>query len=213
MASCTFRPGNLDASGDNLYGPRSCHRPFIDWARYVFDMNRGDWDEGFGWTDACSVRRPFGRTLNGLWCLAYSAEDFRNESFDSNILQWGCRYARREIDELDGRCGRDNVIAQTFWGPIIDNRTVLFLDFFAQSVSLRAGSVIHEARHAHGCNHNRGTRDSSWGYNGAWRFQVAWLAWFVAAGAHTTAAMREMARDRANTIINENFSSHPGFNI
>lgn len=166
MASCTFNVPNLDATGDTLYGPRICSQIFIDWAWEAFDFDSGDWDDGFGWESVCDNRRPLSRTMSGNWCLTYSAQDYRNESYDLNILQWGCRFARNAIDELHGRCGSDS-IAWTQWGPFIDSETELYLAFFAQAVSLRAGTLIHEARHADGRGHDKGDNDSSWGYNGA----------------------------------------------
>ena len=39
MTSCTFNVPDLNASGDNLYGPRICWQPFIDWAWDAFDFD------------------------------------------------------------------------------------------------------------------------------------------------------------------------------
>lgn len=213
MATCTFNVPNLDATGDTLYGPRICNQPFIDWAWNAFDFDKDDWDDGFGYEEVCNNRRPLSRTMSGVWCLTYSAENYQNESFDSNILQWGCRFARNAIDELDGRCGDGSAIAATWRGAFVDDRTELYLGYFAQAVSLRAGSLVHEARHADGRGHDAGNKDSSWGYNGAWRWQVCWLAWFAAVGTRTSAAMKTAARQRANNILNSNFIQHPGFNV
>ncbi len=213
MATCTFNVPNLDATGDNLYGPRICNQPFISWAWDAFDFDKDDWDDGFGYEEVCNNRRPLSRTMSGIWCLTYSAENYQNESYDSNILQWGCRFARNAIDELDGRCGDGSAIAWSTWGPFVNDRTELYLGYFAQGVSLRAGTLVHEARHADGRGHDAGNNDSSWGYNGAWRWHVCWLAWFAAAGTRTSAAMKTAARQRANNIINTRFVQHPGFNV
>jgi hypothetical protein len=212
MTTCTFTVPDLNASGDNLYGPRICWQAFIDWAWDAFDFDHDDWDDGFGYEAVCDNRLPLSRTMSGIWCLTYSAPDYTNESYDSNILQWGCRFARNAIDELDGRCG-SGAIAWTQWGPFVDDKTELYLAYFAQGVSLRAGTLVHEARHADGKGHDSGSNDSSWGYNGAWRWQVCWLAWFAFAGTRTSTAMKTMARQRANNIINSNFDTHPGFNV
>ena len=198
------------------------HPSLIDWAWDAFDFDKGDWDEGFGYNAVCNNTQPLCRALSGVWCLTYSSPHFPRESYNSNILEWGCRFARNAIDELDARCGISTctpgacsgTIARTQWGPIIDNWTRLFLPYFYnQGVSLRAGTLIHEARHADGKGHNRANNDSSWGYKGAWRWQVAWLAWFAFEGANTSAAMRTQATQRANNIINYNFDTHPGFNV
>ena len=39
MTSCTFNVPDLNASGDNLYGPRICWQPFIDWAWDALDFD------------------------------------------------------------------------------------------------------------------------------------------------------------------------------
>lgn len=214
MASCTYSVPDLNASGDNLYGPRVCWQQFIDWAWEAFDFDRDDWDEGFGYEAVCDNTQPLCRALAGVFCLTYSSPNFPRESYDSNILEWGCRFARNAIDELDARCGDGTAIASTRTGPLIDNYTRLFLSFFyGQGVSLRAGTLVHEARHADGKGHDSGNNDSSWAYNGAWRWQVCWLAWYAAEGVNSSIAMREQARQRANNIINSRFDTHPGFNV
>jgi hypothetical protein len=214
MATCTASVPDLNASGDNLYGPRICWQAFVDWAWDAFDFDKGDWDDGFGYDQVCDNTRPLCRTLSGIYCLTYSSPNFPRESYDSNILEWGCRFARNAIDELDARCGDGTAIAYSVWGPIIDNYTQLYLlYFYGQGVSLRAGTLVHEARHADGRGHDSGNNDSSWGYNGAWRWQVCWLAWFAVDGQGTSLAMKTQARQRANNIINNNFNTHPGFNV
>ncbi len=214
MANCTATVPNLNTSGDNLYGPRICWQAFIDWAWDAFDFDKNDWDQGFGYHSVCDNRRPLSRTLSGVWCLTYSSPNFPRESYNSNILEWGCRFARNAIDELDARCGGGGAIARTQWGPFVNDWTQLYIPYwYGQGVSLRAGTLIHEARHADGKGHNSGNNDSSWGYNGAWRWQVAWLAWFAFEGRSTSTAMKNQARQRANNIINNNFDTHPGFNV
>jgi hypothetical protein len=215
MASCTYTVPDLAASGDVLYGPRICNQPFIDWAWDAFDFDKEDWDEGFGWDSACDITQPLARTFSGIWCLTYSAADYGNESYDADILHWGCRYARTHIDELDGRCGDGSAYARTHSGGLfVDEWTRLFLGFFyAIPVPDRAATLVHESRHAGGSHHDSGTNDSSWEYNGAWRWHVCWLAWFAFAGTRTTNAMKTLARQRANVILASNFAKPPGFTV
>jgi hypothetical protein len=214
MATCSYTVPNLDTSGDNLYGPRICWQPFIDWAWNAFDFDQGDWDDGFGYDNVCNNTQPLSRALSGIWCLTYSSPNFPRESYNSNILEWGCRFARNHIDELDARCGSGSAFARTQWGAFADDWTQLYLPFFySQGVSRRAGTILHESRHADGKGHDSGNNDSSWGYNGAWRWHVAWLAWFAFEGQHASAAMKTQATQRANNILNNNFDTHPGFNV
>ena len=214
MASCTYSAGDLAASGDTLYGPRSCWQAFIDFVWDAYDFDKGDWDDGFGWYDACNVSKPLARTFNALWVLEYSAPDPFNESYSMPILYWAGRYSRSNIDELDGRCGDGSAFARTTWGFLVDNRTQLFMPFFySLAAAVRAGTIIHEARHASWKGHDDGNNDSSWGYNGAWRYHVCWLAWFMNQCQNTTAAMKALARQRANSILSGRFTTDPGFRI
>jgi hypothetical protein len=215
MTTCQAAAGDLNASGDNLYGPRSCPQDFIDWAWDAYDFDKEDWDQGFGWSAPCDVSLPLGRTFNGVWCLEFSAPDADNESYDKPIINWAGRFARDNIDELDARCGTSSTrIAKTWSGAFVDDRTELYLPYFyGPTVPMRAGTLIHEARHANGVSHNSGGNDSSWGYNGAWRFQVSWLAWFARACQNTTLALKASAVQRANVILDRNFVTDPGFRI
>lgn len=107
-----------------------------------------------------------------------------------------------------------------------EKRVVLWLNFFFnRDVPSRASTLVHEARHIGGKAHdadfpawsNRepGTSgaDSAWGYQGAWMYQALYLWWFYADGRRTTPAMRNLAKQRANDIINNCFATHPGFTI
>ena len=79
MATCTASVPDLNASGDNLYGPRICWQAFIDWAWDAFDFDKGDWDDGFGYDQVCDNTRPLCRTLSGIYCLTYSSPNFPRE--------------------------------------------------------------------------------------------------------------------------------------
>lgn len=216
MASCTATPGNLDASGDRLYGPRSCWQAFIDWAWDAYDFDKSDWDDGFGWHAACDIRLPLARTFNAIFCLEYSSPDPSNESFSMPILWWGGRYARSHIDELDARCGDGTAFAATRTGGLfVDEWTRLYLGFFYnEDVPERASTLIHEARHADaGKGHDRNGRDPDWAYNGANRFQIAWLAWFINQGENTSLALKTRARQAANFRLATRFATDPGFRL
>jgi hypothetical protein len=217
MSHCEYTVPNLTASGDGLYAARICNQPFIDWAWDIFDFDRDDWDEGFGWEAPCDISQPLARTFAAIWCLTYSAEDYRDEGDGRDILHWGGRYARSHIDELDGRCGPDDksVVARTHSGGLfVDEWTQLYMPFFYQrSVPERAGTLVHESRHAGGRPHDAGNLDSSWEYNGAWRWHVCWLAWFASTGRRTSTAMQLLARQRANIILTTGFVNPPGFTV
>ena len=89
----------------------------------------------------------------------------------------------------------------------------------------RASTLVHEARHMGGKDHNanfpagsvfgagNSGADSNWEYEGAWMYETLYLWWFFAAGARTTTAMKQRARQVGNVIIDNAFATHPGFNI
>ncbi len=228
MASCTYTVPDKNASGDNLYGARICSQPFIDyaWNTYGFSGNKGYWDDGFGWHDPCNTSKPLARAFNGCWLLTYSAPDYLNESWSSPILNWARRYVRTNIDDLRSKCGDGSAIARSYSGLFVNDRVELYLGFFySKDVPGRAETLVHEARHQGGKPHNatfpsgsvfgagKDGADSSWAYNGAWMYGALYLWWFYAAGARTTTAMKQRARQRGNLVIDNAFATHPGYSI
>ncbi|MGA8054175.1 MAG: hypothetical protein WCA12_10020 [Burkholderiales bacterium] len=180
----------------------------------------------FGWEDACNTSKPLARAFNACYLLTYSAQDYQNESWNSPILNWGRRYVRNNIDDLRSKCGDGSAIARSFSGAFVDDRVELYLGFFySKDVPGRAETLLHEARHMGGKSHNanfpagsvfgagKSGADSSWSYEGAWMYGALYLWWFYAAGARTTSALRERARQRGNLVIDNAFATHPGFSI
>jgi hypothetical protein len=229
MATCTYTVPDRDASGDNFYGQFICDQLYIDyfWTTYGFSGNKDYWDDGFGWDDPCNTDQPLARTFNACYLLTYSAEDYLNDSWDApqNVLQWGRRYVRNNIDDLQSKCGDGTAWARSISGIFVDDRVELYLGFFySAAVVERAGALVHEARHQGGKPHNAnlppgsgyGTgpyADSDLDYQGAWTFETGYLWWFYAAGARTTSAMRERARQTGNFNLDNAFATHPGFSI
>lgn len=235
-ATCTI-PATPDQF-DNHYTPLwGCQQAFINdmWSRYDFD--KGDWDSGFGYHDACNNAKPLKRTFNALQVLAYSVTPNPHcNSNVSNIGEWAYCWAGNQIDELDGRCGSGNASsgsrARTQFGPIIDNWTRLYWPFFyGESVVQRAGTIFHEARHAHGwCNHGgscpRGSScDKSWNDGcfgvgsgsgaGANTYQVLWLNWFAttARSGWINSTIRANAVAEANSILSRAYQNDPCFRM
>lgn len=223
MATCTHTVPDKSASGDNLYGAVICNQAYIDyfWNAYGFQGNKNYWDDGFGWEEACNTSKPLARAFNGCYLLTYSAEDYQNESWSSPILNWGRRYVRNNIDDLRSKCGDGSAIARAS-GDTVE----VYLGFFyTKDVPGRAETLIHESRHVGGKPHNdsfpagsvfgagKSGADSNWGYEGAWMYGALYLWWFYAAGARTTSAMRERARQRGNLVIDNAFATHPGYSI
>jgi hypothetical protein len=217
---------NKNTSGDNLYGSRICGQAFIDWAWTAHGFRKNYWDDGFGYYDVCNTNKPLARTLNAIWLLNYSADDYWNEQWSNNILHWGRRYVRNQLDDLRSKCGDGSAIARSYSGWFVDDRVELYMGYwYSKDVPGRAETLIHESRHQGGRSHNakfpagsvfgagKSGADSSWGFQGAWMYGALYLWWFYADGRRTTSALRQAARNRANLVIDNAFATHPGFTI
>jgi hypothetical protein len=226
MATCYYSVPDKNTSGDNLYGSNICYQPFVDWAWDAFDFDSDYWQDGWGFDDPCNTDKPLARILNAIWLLAYSAEDYWNEDWSNDILHWGCRYVRNQMDDLQAHCGDGSANAATITGPFTDDRIEVYLPFFyEENVPARAGTLMHEARHMGGKPHNanfppwsaygpgRSGADSSWEYNGAFMYEALYLWWFYAAGSRTTSALRQSAKQGAQFEIDNAFATHPGIVI
>lgn len=197
-----------------------------DWMSFFlshYDMNQNDWDDGFGWDQPCDLGRPLARTFNGIYTLHYSHRDppRRTDDFSGSILRWGGNYAMDHIDELDAGCGDGSAYARTQYGPFVDNWTDLYLGFFYEEWPVeRAGTLLHESRHAAGVGHDagencgrKGSCDPEWNTNGANTWQVLWLWWYAVDAVNAPPASRTKALDRANLILATAFANDPGFRI
>lgn len=215
-----------------------CNQTWVNYFWDAYDFDKDDWDNGFGFSNACDTSRPLGRTMNAIYIVNYAdgPGSKSRSDFSGSILHWGGNYTMREIDELDARCGSGTKRAYTQWGWQ-DNYTRLYLPFFYnENVVERAGTLVHEARHADWCGHNGNdgsnkcpARSSSCDESfdngcsgigspngrGATGFQALWLWWFtVDADSITgTSTRKAFARDEANRIFSTMFDSNPCFNI
>lgn len=228
MATCSYTVPDKTASGDNYYGGFICWQPYVDyfWDTYGFRGNKNYWDDGFGWHDCCNTDKPLARTFNACYLLTYSASDYENDSYSSSCLNWARRYVREHIDDLRSKCGDGSAIARSYSGCGADDRVELYLGYwYTKNVPGRAETLIHEARHQGGKPHNanfpagsiygagNSGADSNWDYEGAWMYAALYLWWFYAAGTRTTSAMRDLARQRGNVVIDNCFAAHPGYSI
>ncbi|HEU4405983.1 MAG TPA: VCBS repeat-containing protein [Polyangiaceae bacterium] len=218
-------PLDPSISGDLYYSAfGTCEPWFFDHFWDAYDFDEVNWNEGFGHDNTCNVNLPLARTMNAIYALTYSSPtpDYHSsDGYQGDILEWGGLYAPKKIDELDGSCeGPPGVIASTWNEPIIDNLTELYLPFFySNNVAQRAATIIHEARHASGSDHDAycggATKqcDSSWDYNGAYRYDVAWAAQFVERGVGAPAHLKARLTDDANNELAGFFAVDPGFRL
>lgn len=78
------------AQFDSFYGSNwNCSQSRVDdmWSR--FDFDKGDWDNGMGWEDACNNALPLKRTFNALQVLAYSVTSWSSPIDCVNSLSAG----------------------------------------------------------------------------------------------------------------------------
>jgi Repeat of unknown function (DUF346) len=235
MASCAYptqTPLLLRVSGDRLFGDQLV-REFTDWALRTHGFDEDDWNEGFGWDDSFDVTMPLGRTLAALWLLNFSAPNSDDEDYRSDILNWARRYVRVNADELLARCG-DGSRAARAMDVLGDEWTELYIRggfFYTANVPRRAGILLHEARHHGGSSHDApfpadsvyagrdDGADSSWTYDGAFKYEALYLARFADAGQIPSPAddplrpliLRGRARSAANFILDNCFERDPGF--
>lgn len=223
MTTCSAPPvPDQNATGDAFYGASICNQSYIDyfWNTYGFQGNKAYWVNGWGWSDPCNTTLPLARAFNGCYALTYSAQNYLDDAYSSACLNWARRYVREHIDDLRAFCGDGTKIAQYSGGTVS-----LFLGFFyTKNAPGRAETLLHESRHgakSHNAKFPAGSTfgegkdgaDSSWDYHGAWMYGALYLWWYYAQGARTTSALRELARQRANVVIDGAFATHPGFSI
>ena len=188
------------------YCPNGSPAAFVSQMKDYYDMERDEWNDGFGWTVPCDSTRAFGRTLNALQILHFASPNApsRTDDFAGNLLRWGGNYAIRHIAELRAICG-DSAYATTTTNLVPGLRkTELKKKFFWQLGPVaRAAVLVHEARHADGCRHNGGdganacklngktcqSADESWEDGcmyfdtvGANYYGIVWVHWYLIEG-------------------------------
>jgi len=236
MASAcdTFRKAEAPVMMSNW-----CRDVWIDFFREAYSFDEEDWNDGFGWSVPCDLHRPQARIFQAIELLHFSSpnEPQFTDDFSGNFLRWAGNYAIDSFDELDGRCSNGTFHAYTWWGTIDDTAEFYMRFFYNENVVQRAGTLVHEARHAGGwCGHNGNDgsnpcpsgsescdeklndgctgifSDSGKGANG---YQVLWLWWytFEADAQHSDPVKKALARDDANRIIDNMFDVNPCFHI
>jgi hypothetical protein len=225
MAICDATVPDKAASGDAFYGSFICDQQYVDyfWFTYGFSGTGTTWQNGFGYEDCCNTDLPLARAFNGCYVLTYSASDYLNDDYSGACLNWARRYVRENIKSISASCGETG-------GPVARNpggsgNIEVFSPFFySKTAPGRAETLLHEARHgalSHNAKFPKGSTfgegkdgaDSNWAYNGAWMYGALYLWWYFAQGARTTSAIRELARQRANVVIDGAFAEHPGYSV
>lgn len=212
-ADCIFpyqSEAYLDSSLDSSLIHYSCPQPFLDQAWDWFDFRKSYWDDGFGYYDACNVRKPLARTMNAMVLMK-----------EANFYWYD--WASDRIDDLRARCykaaNKKNVHAWTTWDTFVDDRTEVYIPFFYKGTAVtRASTIVHEARH-YDKRHNgdndcprKVSCDSSWEYGGANKYQVVYLRELVCSSNELVSlTMRRYARHKGDAVLNQGFVTPPSF--
>ena len=232
---CYYQPYYTDPVQEDFYTYKMCtqysyfpngKQSFVDEAWSLFDFDKGDWDEGFGFYDVCNSDTPLARTLNAIWILKYTAPVLGP---GSPRLGRFYNYSATSIDELDGQCYApgSSAAAQTHIGsPGSDHFTALFWNFFYDKFGgmvFRPMAIVHEARHADLGYFNdvphvtencpSSVCDQSWSGKGAYMYHTLYSLLFYEDAVETTSATRLEAGMLAQWDIDNRFVEHPGFNV
>jgi len=212
----------------------NCQQNFIDYWWDAFEFEKDYWDDGMGYAEPCNNAQPLARMFNALYALGYSSTNTPSCSTSGDdVTKWAMCWAADNIKRTWAKCGNggtSGTLATTFRPTVGTKRTEFYWPFFyGQSVVRRASTVFHEARHASSCGHNakdsdcdRGEScDKSWSDGckdlgkqaGANRYQVSFLAWYIASAWRATSGLKDDARSRANDVLNRGFKSDPCFRI
>ena len=154
--------------------------------------------------------------------LTYSAEDYLNDNYAGACLNWARRYVREHTVTLTAKCDGDGAVARNKGRS--GNIELYSPFFYTKNAPGRAETLLHESRHgalSHNAKFPKGSTfgegkdgaDSNWAYNGAWMYGALYLWWYFAQGARTTSAFRQLARQRANVVIDGAFAEHPGYSV
>lgn len=160
-------------------------------------------------------------------CSEYRDQGYNScDRWQSNCCDWWpCSWACRLITWICVAWYWVSHWVCKAWYVFFDKVEVHLPYFYKRDVPSRAATLIHESRHISGKAHDayfpRGSSfgagkwgaDSSWEHEGAWMYDALYLWWFYADGQRTTPAMRQLAKQRGNVIIDNAFANHPGFNI
>jgi len=236
--------------GDDHYSALwQCRGDFISYWNNTYDLD--EWSSGWGNSTSriCNNFYPLQRMYNGLWALRYSSPDWEwgidPTYFKVNLLTWISNYFR-EIDDIDAKCSGSgtchNKRATTtcadddmdiFLPGLYDNLGTVNENSFGPYVSLRAGLLAHEARHAHCHNSTNSNPFNPFGWGsphngscprvpqcdvsfydyGAYAYEVFFLGQYYAFGELAPNRLRSEARKKANSLLRNRFENDPGIFI
>jgi hypothetical protein len=215
---CPVQPTDpgIVAMDSFVWGVWQCNASYVDGWWKQFQMNQGENWEDYGLYSRCNLQLPMARTLNGLFLVNYSSPSYL---VGTGRLSQGWSHVRDWTGRLSAGCDDGSSYAyhtQAFW-PFVNERTRVYQSFFYNlSPVERAGTLVHEARHhdkLHDADDSSCARgascDSSWGYDGANRYQVEWLSDWEIGAVYRNTETRQAATNRANSVLKRGFQTTP----
>jgi hypothetical protein len=139
-------PNTPEVEERALWSVHNCSANFRTWFRYVFNLQRNHWDEGWGW-DECDPRFAFPKMMNSAFLLTYGLQDASLGPWHSNrdYYTWasGRRHRFRYEPEDAG-----NAVAEAFDGFWRTDRVEMKCPAFNNmTAGIRAGAMPHESTH------------------------------------------------------------------
>ncbi|MBI4509699.1 MAG: VCBS repeat-containing protein [Deltaproteobacteria bacterium] len=199
----------------------------VDRWREDFSIDRGDWNDGFGYTVPFDEPyRPMGRLFAGLYVL-----DYAGRGSSSSRLRDAYELVDDHVDDIDPSCDASPVAKYQGWW----NVTVYKPFFYSFTPVERASVLVHEARHdssfcGAGCWHDKCQQgpkkgsydcDASLGENGPYAHEVKYLAAFYEESCQMPARLgpnvvvnrfvRARIRGSVNYLLSAAFNKDPSF--
>jgi hypothetical protein len=223
--TCARKATNFQQTGDSLYSAYvACRETIIAPGVSAYNMDTEDWDGGFGIDGSarCDANYPFARTINAIYALTNSTNNpiTSGTNYGTDPLRFGGVYSRNSIDELDGRCFKNDDPSNTgIFATTYGSDVELYMGFFYDhSVVERASTILHEAVHAgpdisheEGSTHHclvPGNCDDHYPSLSPNTYQADFLAAYSARSVNGNSVMKDRARDMANFILDGKFN-HP----
>lgn len=206
-------------SGDTYFGRDNwnwCRDSWLASTAKAYGMVASTW-KPFGWDGACSTDKATGRFFTAVVAMSVAAPpiEFEIGPFgpvltNYSILHWGPSWVYKALDTLKVSCAKNSNLAFTNWnGHVHLYVPNTFYDVSSNptpmGVTARASLLIHEVRHKKGKTHKKDGKDSSWGSNGAWRYQAVWLWDYANIAVNAPRGQKCLAEEYANMILSQMF--------
>jgi hypothetical protein len=232
--SCSATVPDKVISGDDWYGPANFTWCTPEWlkvlARGSYQMSKDEWDNGFGWDDACNTDLPFARLATTRVALEVSSPNpkmggpFDSIDISKPMLDWALLYTVAIIDDLRASCGGSGKDIAYYQPNLFGSYMVLNVltendsakgFFYGMDVPSRAATLIHEARHWDGGPDHVGDggKDQRFKNGGSYSWETIWLWWYADRAVNAPDRLRCAAEDSANALLGDSFVEDPGFTI